>query len=101
MTQFRQPAIWWPILVFGVLIFSGVAVFRGAQEYLEVKARLKQIQQTNQMLAEKNRLLYQNVIRLRNNPQALEKACRDEMNMVRPGEVVYQRPLHREERGAP
>lgn len=68
---------------------------------MEVKARLEQIQNTNQMLAEKNRLLYQNVIRLRNNPQALEKACRDEMNMVRPGEVVYQRPMHRKGSGTP
>ncbi len=44
---------------------------------------------------EENRLLEERVHRLRTDADTIEKIAREEMKLVRPGEVVYTDPTHK------
>ena len=81
---------WWMVLVASVLAVCAFAVYRGSSQLIQVQEELAQVRKTNQNLDQENRTLYRQVQRLRNDNQALEKVCRQEMNLVRPDEVVYQ-----------
>ena len=90
MAERPKSRLWWPAvvaLVLGVCLF---ALYRGAEKLQAAQAELEQVVQTNQRLDRENRALYRQVMRLRSDPQALEREARREMGMVGQDEVVYQ-----------
>jgi cell division protein FtsB len=66
--------------------------YRGASHLAGLRAELEDINQQNLSLDLDNRNLYRQVQRLRDDPQAMEQACREELGLLRPDEIVYQRP---------
>jgi len=80
----------WPLLVAGVLVLCVLGLARGLSSLSHMQEELQQVRQTNQRLDKDNRAMYRQVLRLRSDPQALERACRRDMGVVRPDEVVYQ-----------
>jgi len=80
----------WPVLLGAVLILCSLALYRGMHTYHQAHQELSQVQATNQRLEEENRALYQEVLRLRNDPRAVERAARREMGLARQDEVIYQ-----------
>lgn len=80
----------WRSLVSVLLLVCALAVYRGVSNLVQVRAELEQSKQINLRLDQDNRALYNQVTRLRNESQALERVCRREMGMVRADEVVYQ-----------
>ncbi len=82
----------WPLLLAGILLLSGVAVKRGFANLAEATEELDSLRASNQRLERENRSLYRQVLRLRGDPLALERACRRDMGLVRADEVVYQAP---------
>ncbi len=84
--------LWWPVVAAGVLVVSGFLVSHGLDNLKQVREELKQVRQTNQRLERENRALYRTVLRLRSDPQALERVVRRDLGVVRADEVVYQDP---------
>lgn len=80
----------WPLIVAGVLALCVLGLMRGISHLNQVKDELNQVRATNQRLDKENNAMYRQVLRLRSDPQALERTCRRDMGVVRPDEVVYQ-----------
>ncbi len=82
----------WPLLLAASLLICGFTVYRGTENLGRIQEELAQVRDTNQRLDQQNRALYRSVLRLRNDPRALERSCRLKMGVVRPDEVVYRFP---------
>jgi cell division protein FtsB len=80
----------WPLLMAGVALLCALGLMRGLSHLSQVQEELQQVRVTNQRLDKENNAMYRQVLRLRSDPQALERACRRDMGVVRPDEVVYQ-----------
>ena len=83
---------WWPLILAAVLIICAVVIYKGVAGLNHLRAELAQVRQTNQRLDAENRALYRQVLRLRQDKAALERAARREMGLVGDDEVVYTTP---------
>ncbi|HEX9788991.1 MAG TPA: septum formation initiator family protein [Candidatus Binatia bacterium] len=84
----------WPVYLLGSLIvlLSLVTIVgeRGALHLWRLRGEKSRLDEQNYRLQKENESLRQRVHRIRNDPDYLEKLAREELNMVRPGEVVYR-----------
>ena len=71
---------------------------RGAVHLWRLRSEKAQLDAQNYRLQKENDSLRQRISRIRRDDYYLEKLAREELNMVRPGEVVY-RFANREARG--
>jgi cell division protein FtsB len=88
----RAGWLWWPVVAAGVLVISAFLVMRGLANLNQMQEELKQVRQANQRLERDNRAVYRTVLRLRSDSQALERAVRRDMGLVRADEMIYQDP---------
>jgi cell division protein FtsB len=63
---------------------------QGLPRYRALRAELTQVQKANQRMRREVRDLQQTVQRLRTDPLAIERIARDELGMVRDGEILFQ-----------
>ena len=93
--QFRIPANL-PFYLLGSLIVLLLLVTivgeRGALHLWRLRAEKSQLDEQNYQLQKTNEELRRRVSRIRNDNRYLEKLAREELNLVRPGEVVYRFP---------
>lgn len=95
--RFARTAAW--VLPFSLLVLSIVAVplrildEQGLPRYRALKQELGEIEAGNDRLRRDVRALQRDVDALRTDPQAIERIARDELGMVREGEIVFQFPL--------
>jgi cell division protein FtsB len=84
-----------------VLTAAAAAAFdpAGLRRYLVLSDEVSRMQRENARLAAENAALSRDVRALRSDPAALERAAREELRFVRPGERVYW--LGAEEGGSP
>jgi cell division protein FtsB len=77
------------VFISGMLLF---AIFgsRGLIQIYKLKEERNRIQMSNARLQEENRRLAEQIGRLRNNKEEVEKVAREELGLVRKGEIVYQ-----------
>jgi cell division protein FtsB len=64
----------------------------GENGYLTLRARQREVRQLEnevRRLTEEKQRLDREVNRLRNDPAAIERVAREEMKLVRPGEIIY------------
>jgi len=84
----------WPIYLLGVLmvLISLVTIIgeRGALHLWRLRGEKSRLDEQNYRLQKENESLRQRIHRIRNDDDYLEKLAREELNMVRPGEVVYR-----------
>jgi cell division protein FtsB len=84
----------WPIYIFGALLALITLVTlvgeRGALHLWRLRGEKKHLDEQNYRLQKENELLRQRLARLRNDDHYLEKLAREELNLVRPGEVIYR-----------
>jgi cell division protein FtsB len=75
--------------VSGMILF---AVFggRGLMQIYQLKEESNRIQVTNARLQEENRKLTEKINLLRNNKEEVEKVAREELGLVKKGEIIYQ-----------
>jgi cell division protein FtsB len=92
---------WWPIILAAVIILCALVVYRGASNLNHLRAELDQARQANQRLDAENRALYRQVLRLRQDKAALERAARREMGLVGEDEVIYTAPGKTPPKGQP
>ena len=92
---FRLPSSW-PLYLLGALILmlSLVTIVgeRGALHLWRLRGEKSQLDEQNYRLQKANEDLRQRISRIRNDNYYLEKLAREELNLVRPGEVVYRFP---------
>jgi cell division protein FtsB len=65
---------------------------RGAIHLWRLRGEKSRIDEQNYRLQKENEALQQRVSRIRNDNHYLEKLAREELNLVRPGEVIYRFP---------
>ena len=72
-----------------LLATASVADARGFRRYLSLRQEVAALDARNHTLAEQNEALRKEISALRSDPQALERAAREELNFVKPGEIVF------------
>ena len=84
-----QSARWW--IVGAVAAATAAAAWdpSGLRRHLTLSAEVRRMQGENARLAAENAALSREVRALRSDPAALERAAREELRFVRPGERVY------------
>jgi cell division protein FtsB len=86
----------WPAYLFGSLtvLLSLVTIVgeRGALHLWRLRGEKNRLDAQNYRLQKENGALRERISRIRNDKQYLEKLAREELNMVRPGEVIYRFP---------
>jgi cell division protein FtsB len=84
------------LLPFGLLVLAIVAVplrildEQGLPRYRALKDELREVSAQNDRLEREVRDLLREVEGLENDPVAIERIARDELGMVREGELVFQ-----------
>ena len=84
----------WPAYLIGLLIvlLSLVTIIgeRGALHLWRLRGEKSRLDEQNYRLQKENEALRQRISRIRNNDDYLEKIAREELNLVRPGDIVYR-----------
>ena len=92
----RGSSAW--MLPFGLLVMAIVVVplqildEQGLPRYRMLRTELEEVRERNAELRRQARALNNQVERLRSDPSAVESVARDELGMVRDGELVFQFP---------
>jgi cell division protein FtsB len=85
----KKNLLWVGLSVAGVILFA-VLGGRGITQIYQLKEERNRIQGSNDRLQEENRKLAEKVSRLRNSKEEVEKVAREELGLVKKGEIVYQ-----------
>ena len=84
----------WPVYLIGSLIvlLSLVTIVgeRGALHLWRLRGEKSRLDEQNYRLQKENESLRRRIYSLRNDDDYLEKVAREELDMVRPGEIVYR-----------
>jgi cell division protein FtsB len=75
-----------------VLVVVTIIGERGAIHLWRLRGEKIRIDEQNYRLQKENEALRQRVLRIRHDNHYLEKLAREELNMARPGEVIYRFP---------
>jgi len=75
------------VVFMGMLIMFGN---RGLVDNYVMKEKLAALEKANQDIALENRDFRRNIALLRNDPAFIEKVARNELGMVRKGDLVYR-----------
>jgi cell division protein FtsB len=86
----------WPIYLLGALIVALCLVTvvgeHGVLHLWRLRGEKERLDEQNYRLQKDNAVLRERVNRIRNDDRYLEKLAREELNLVRPGEVIYRFP---------
>jgi cell division protein FtsB len=81
---------WWfglcAAVALGVISASDA---RGFRRYLRLQHELETLSNRKHQLIEQNRQLREEIQALREDPESIERAVREELGFIRPGEVVF------------
>ena len=84
----------WPVYLIGALIIllSLVTIVgeRGALHLWRLRGEKSRLDEQNYRLQKENEALRRRVYSIRNDDDYLEKVAREELNLARPGEIVYR-----------
>ncbi|MGP0629567.1 FtsB family cell division protein [Nitrospina sp. 32_T5] len=85
-----QATIGLSLLLFAIMV--GVAVFSddGVMTVFNFNDDLEKLKQGNASLVQENKALQKEIEALKKDPLAVERVAREKLNLVRPGETVYQ-----------
>ena len=75
--------------VAAILTLVSAVDAKGFRRYLRLRQDVESIQERNRTLTEQNAALLREISALRNDPAALERAAREELGYVKPGELVF------------
>jgi cell division protein FtsB len=84
----RRKLLWGAVAIAGGLSLVSVADGRGFRRYLELRQAVNSLESRNADLREENARSVREVEALQKDRPALERAAREELGFVRPGEIV-------------
>jgi len=84
----RGKSLGWAALLALACTLLSMADAKGFRRYFRLRQEMSDLRDKNKQLAEENQSLLQEVRALRGDPASLERAAREELGFVRPGDVV-------------
>lgn len=72
-----------------LLTLVSAADAKGFRRYLRLRQDVESIQERNRAISAVNDSLRREINALRNDPAALERAAREELGYIQPGELVF------------
>jgi cell division protein FtsB len=84
----RRKLLWAAVAIAGVLAVVSVADERGFRRYFRLQRDVSNLTERNARTTEDNRAMAREIAALRSDAPALERAAREELGFVRPGELV-------------
>jgi cell division protein FtsB len=91
--RFKIPHNWalygWASLILLLLIYAVVGE-RGAIHLWRLQGEKSKLDEQNYRLQKENEALRKKIVQLRSDDYFLEKIAREELNLARPGEVIYR-----------
>jgi cell division protein FtsB len=87
----RSSMLWltWLALFLGLCAAAAVDS-RGWRQYLKLRDEVRMLQGKNGTAARENQRLSREARALKDNPAAIERAVREELGFIHPGELVLQ-----------
>lgn len=85
----RRQVVWASVVVALVLAVGSAVAEGGFRRYWRLKQDVRTLEDRNAKLAQDNAKLRREVEALRDDPVALERAAREELGYVKPGELVF------------
>jgi cell division protein FtsB len=84
----RRKLLWVATCIAAALGLVSVGDARGFRKYGRLRQDVRTLAERNEQLREQNVKLGREIEALRKDPDALERAAREELGFVKPGEVV-------------
>lgn len=84
----RRKLLWFTVAAAGALLVISAADPKGFRRYFKLEAEIDGLSARNEALVAKNRELVREIEAMRKSPAALERAAREELGYVKPGEIV-------------
>ena len=100
--KLEAPKNRWYFLIWPFLVLASVLLIiwspTGLLHLRELRVEHQELLQKNSILEKENQHLYEEISRLQNDPDAIESLARQELGLVREGELIFQfvRPLPKE-----
>jgi cell division protein FtsB len=85
----QRKALGWALGVALVLGCLSLVDARGFRRHLLLEHQVAQLEAHNKKVKADNRALVHEIEALRTDPKALERAAREELGFVRPGELIF------------
>ncbi len=85
----RQQVLWASVFIALLLAAASAMAEGGFRRYLRLSQDVKSLKERNQRLGDDNARMRREVEALRDDPRALERAAREELGLVKPGEIVF------------
>ncbi|MGA9520799.1 MAG: septum formation initiator family protein [Myxococcaceae bacterium] len=84
----RRKLLWGAVAIAGVLSGVSMADAGGFRRYLELRQAVESLESRNAQLRAGNERSLREIEALQKDPVALERAAREELGFVKPGEIV-------------
>ena len=100
--KLKVPKNRWYFLLWPFLVLASVLLIiwspNGLLHLRELHVEHQELLQKNNILGKENQDLYEEISRLQNDPDAIESLARQELGLVREGELIFQfvKPLPKE-----
>ncbi len=85
----RKVLLGWAVAAAGALALMSALDAGGFRRYVALRREIAGLEEKNRRLAEQNQRLADEVEALRKDPKALERAAREELGFIKPGEIVF------------
>jgi cell division protein FtsB len=85
----RQQMIWGAVVVALVLAVTSLQAEGGFRRYWRLRSDMRTLEARNTKLTDENAKLRREVQALQTDSAAIERAAREELGVIRPGEVVF------------
>ncbi len=85
----RQQMIWGAVAVALVLAITSLQAEGGFRRYWRLRADMRTLEARNTKLIDENARLRREVQALQTDSAAIERSAREELGVIRPGEVVF------------
>lgn len=85
----RRQVLWASVFVALFLAAASAFAEGGFRRYVRLSNDVRTLKDRNQRLTDDNARLRREVDALRSDPRAIERAAREELGLVRPGEIVF------------
>jgi cell division protein FtsB len=85
----RQQVLWASVLIALLLATASALAEGGFRRYWRLSDDVRALRERNQKYVDENARLRREIEALRSDARALERAAREELGLVRPGEIVF------------
>ena len=80
------------ILLGVVLFMGGLIVFgeKGLTDYFSLRGKMQALKKENSIIHHENASLRKKIVQLQSDPRSIESIARNDLGMVRKGDIVYR-----------